>query len=305
MKYVVLFWAVLSVANSARSQPCCTGTGPQELGVLGLNQTGLLGTELSTNIAQGSFDRTGRYRGLTSGQSIDSIMTVGGAYRLWIPQLQISGQLPIHTQFRSFKNIPSKVATGLGDIGLGLRYRVYNKDLDRRLLFQVSLLDLHSQIVFPTGRSIEDASAQGLGADVTGEGVTAAGVGGRLVLRFFGESSIRLSGQYQSRVATSLRLKVGDLVTARCHYDYLINLRSIIGIGLRYRHVFTPDASMNESVRYGSRRLRVVGTFIHHVAPPLWTLITRIAWDPPVDAISTNLPFAGLHTVVGLRRIFL
>lgn len=305
MKRFVLISLIVSMTTAAWSQPCCIGSGPQEFGLLATSQNGLLGVEHRINFAQGSFDRRGRYRPLTSGQAVDSITTLGGAFRVWMPQLQISTQVPIHAQFRSLTGLPAQVRMGLGDMGLGVRYRLSEQVLSRSVPFQVSLVDLFSQFVLPTGRSIEGASGNGLGADVTGEGVTAAGIGGRLVLRFWGTASMRLSAQYQRRFATSLSLKVGDLVAARWRFDYTLNARSVLGVGLRYREVFTPYAPPNEPVRFGSRRVRLVGTFMHHVAPPFWAFISRIAWDPPVDGMSINLPFAGTSVVVGMRRVFL
>ena len=305
MNYVVLFGAVLFTLNPVWAQPCCTGTGPQEFGLLGIEQDGLIGAELATNIAQGSFDRSGRYRTLDAGKSVDVITSLGGAYRIWVPQLQVSAQLPLHTQFRSFTGVQPQVRTGIGDLGLTLRYRLYERELNRRKAVQLSMIDVHSQSVLPTGRSIENASLNALGADVTGEGLIAVGVGVRVVIRFYGGAGVRASAQYQRRMGTFVKLKVGDLVAARWLLDYSLNTRTVVGIGWRYRHVFTPDTSPGDPARHGSRRLRIVGTLVHHLVVPVWALTMRFAWDPPIDGISSNIPFAGGSMVVGLRRVFL
>ena len=64
------------------------------------------------------------------------------------------------------------------------------------------------------------------------------------------------------------------------------------------------EPSPNEPARYDRRRIRLVGRLVHPLAVPVWALVTRIAWEPPLHGVNAHLPFAGRRVVVRVRRVF-
>jgi hypothetical protein len=305
MNYPGLVLCLTMVSSLVWAQPCCTGSNPQGVGLLAPNQNGMTALEWTTNFANGSFDRDGRYRAISTSHAIDSITRLVGTGRFWNDEFQLSVQLPIHSQYRELSGLPSQLHTGLGDVWAGVRYALYKPPFDRSETVQLSLIHAFAQVVLPTGRTIEDASPNALGADVMGEGVLGFGLGIRTVVRFLDFATTRLSFQYQERNPVSIDLTVGNLVTARWFVDYSVNTRWSVGAGLNYRQVFTPDSKAGEAVRYGSRRLRLVGLAAYELTVPFWTVDMALAWDPPMSTLSSNLPYAGWSSTLGLRRAFL
>ena len=283
----------------------CSASGNPDFARVGSCRTAALTFQLRTNYALGSYAADGSYESLAGSVVVDEILAVGFAKRVFSDRLQLGGQVPFHVQSRRLRGLPSRTAVGLGDMAISARYTFFDDPMSAPLGSISKYLDLSLLVTLPTGREVERGQADLLGADVTGEGVYASALGGRLSLVFDGTTTLNLAFAYEFRSSEAPANSVGDGVFGAFDIVRILNDRWSAGAGLLYRQVFDGPSLPNGNARIGRQRIRFMGTAVYGISVPLWELVLSVQLDPPVDAFGNNIPYGGVSGAVGLRRSFL
>lgn len=307
--------ALLLCARGAGAQACCTATGSSELGVVGRCHFGVIASQLAYDRGFGSFDARGKYRSLEGAEVDDVVLTLAGGVRLGTPALQVHGTLPLRLQHRELSGLPTATRFGLGDASLGFRAMLI-EDLVAGLDLSEprTLLPFFEPFVAvraPTGRAPSDSETP-TQADVMGDGAWTA-IGGAQITKFLTlHQAVAVTGSYAHRfphdvssaAGRTRRYSPGDELDAKLAYVHVVDMFwsfSVFSTGRWTLQASNDGAEVPDSA---SRRIRFGAGLSHYLSYPTWQLTASAAFDPPVDGLSENVPFAGSSLALGLQRNF-
>lgn len=307
--------ALLSGARSAAAQACCTATGSSELGVVGRCHFGVIASQLGYDRGFGSFDADGRYEELEGAEVDDVVLTLAGGVRLGTPALQVHGTLPLRMQYRELAGLTAATRFGAGDASLGFRAMLLEdlvagidlSEPETLLPFVEPFLGVR----FPTGRAASDSETP-TQADVMGDGAWTL-LGGAQVTKFLtlhqalavtGAYAHRFPHQVSSATGQTRRYSPGDEIDAKLSYVNVLDLFWSFSVFSTVRWTLPAESDGDEIPDSATRRVRFGAGLSHYLTYPTWQLTASASFDPSLDGVSKNVPFAGTSAALGLQRNF-
>ena len=307
--------ALLLDAGNAAAQACCTATGSSELGVVGRCHFAVLATQLGYDRGLGSFDSSGGFRSLGGAEVDDAVFTLAGGVRLGTPALQVHGTMPVRLQHRDLRGLAPATRIGAGDASLGLRAMVLEDWVAGLDLSEPGTLlpfvELFVASRFPTGRDAGDSETP-TQADVMGEGAWTA-LGGAQVTKFLTlHQAVVVTGSYAHRFAHDVsgvqgqtrRFSPGNEVDAKLAYINVLDMFWSATVFSTLRWTLPASSDGERIADSDSRRWRLGAGVSHYLSYPYWQLTLSASFDPPVDGVSKNVPFAGVSTGLTFQRNF-
>lgn len=307
--------ALLLCAGNAGAQACCTATGSSELGVVGRCHFAVLATQLGYDRGLGSFDSAGGYHSLGSAEVNDAVLTLAGGVRLGTPALQVHGTLPFRLQHRDLRGLAPATRLGAGDASLGFRALVLEDWVAGMDLAEpgtlVPFVELFVASRFPTGRDA-GASETPTQADVMGEGGWTALAGAQVTKFLTLHQAVVVTASYAHRFAhdvagaqgQSRSFSPGDEIDVKLGYVNVLDLfwSATVFSTLRWTRPASSDGT--RIANSDSRRWRLGAGASHYLSYPYWQLTLSASFDPPVEGVGENVPFAGVSAGLTFQRNF-
>jgi len=290
-------------SNDVYGQACCNVIGSTEFGVVGRCQEAVIATQVQHTQVNGSFDHNGQYHSLGRSQIQDAIFTIGGGARVLDSRLQVIGSIPFRLQHRDFGQKQHNQSFGIGDVGLALRYTLIKDNMRGWAYGKAPFLDVILSSRLPTGRAPDQGASEALGADVMGEGMLGFGSGLRLTSFFMPEHAIFFSGLYEIRLNTRPSERPNnDTLLGSVGYYYLIGQKWSFSSAIQYifDDIFKSSLSSNTMTQ-----LRMGLGVNYALSIPIWELSGMIVVDPWWMTVTHNVPFAGVSSMISLKRNFL
>lgn len=309
------FLALLTQAELARAQSCCTTTGSSEFGSVPHGRFAVLATELAWDHGFGSFAEDGHYRRLGSAEVDDAVWRWGAGIRLLKPWLQIYASVPEKLQYRRLSGLPSATRVGLGDAQLGLRATLVEDRIARFDRSEPStwlpFVEPFFGLRVPSGRAPEDAETP-TQADVTGDGAWLLFAGVSLTKYVNDDDALAFSGSWGHRFARTVsaprgashRFEPGNEYDAKLSWLRAIGLFWSVSMFADLRITAAPRSDGVEISDGGTRRVRWGASLLRYLSYPSWQLAGTLSSDLPVPGFGKNVPFAGTSLSVSLQRNF-
>jgi hypothetical protein len=251
----------ISYPRAARAQACCVGATTISPARLALHEDGLVGLQIRTNAATGSFDAGGGYvPSPASSGEVDLEQDLVGALRVF-PQLQLAVLLPLIETWRKVPGQPtssakdlrlpqSAVGGGFGDLNLSLRYDAFLPG-ELGLFPGIALL---AGVTIPTGTPPDRTSSPSrLATDSTGLGAVQAAGGVALEDVYLGHLLVNMTAlitQRMSRSVDGVSETLGLQVSAALAVGWIF--QGGAGLAAIARYESEGDANVNGALDAGS-----------------------------------------------------
>lgn len=310
----VAFLILLTPAESARAQACCTATGSGEFGLVGPCHTAALSAQLSHQQMLGGYGSDGRFRFFRSAIVADSVLSLGGGVRLLDRRVELGTIVPLRLQVRRFADQGS-TRIGIGDVFIGSRVTTL-RDTTTGIKNDVPesyvpFLDIIVGLRLPTGRAPE-SSQDPFAADVTGSGDFESSLGAKVTKFLTLSHTISLSAIWGHRFARwidgpdlSYRFAPGERLSVRASWLYIVDFRWSGGLFLAFTMagVARRDGVAVEGSE--SHQLTAGGYVSWAFDFPDWELSASLTLDPFFPGAGRNISYTGPTLGLFLKRGFM
>ncbi len=297
------------IPQEAGGQACCAGSSANQFGIVARGNAGLVGVRMGQEVQRWSVDGEGRVTGLGENEVLNTVLTLGGGFRILSERLQLQGVVPFRYQHRDFGPL-EEGALGPGDVEVNLRWAAVRDDTEGLLSTGswVPFFEPFVGIRFPTGRSPEQGEKM-TQADVMGTGDWQVATGARLS-RFLTEKDVVfLVGAWGHAFPRTVQrgemrpqFQRGEELTGSLSYMRFLSLFWAVGGSLSYRYLSVAREDGDLLVGTVSRHLSVGVQVSRFLSWPSWEFTVGASLDPPIDTLSADLPFAGASGSLSLQR---
>jgi hypothetical protein len=286
---------ITTIGVKARAQACCAGAGAVTPGRLAIHEDALVGLQLKTANAFGSFSMGSKYiPSPAQTTEWEFEQAVFGALRV-LPRGQLALLVPTIETYRR-NPTQSSFGGGLGDINLSARYDFV---LAGEALYIPGVAVL-AGITFPTGKPIE-ASDDDAGTDATGVGAYQ----GNLGLAFeqtAGSWLFGVSGLVAKRTTRTVRQTTTSLaaqwtVLASAAYTFPNDAAA----ALIASYAVEGNPLINGVEQDVSRRVPLFGAAGIYPFSDTFRLQGGLFFSPPISQLGRNTP-SNVELVLSLLR---
>lgn len=292
---LVVTLLVSAMSSEARAQACCAGAGAVTPGRLAIHEDALVGLQLKTANAFGSYAMNAKYVAAppkTTEWELEQ--SLFGALRV-LPRGQLALLVPMVETYRKTPT-QSSFGGGLGDINFSARY---DFTLAGEALYIPGIAVL-AGVTFPTGEPIE-ASENVLGTDATGIGAYQGNLGLAFEQTFgpwlFGISGIVAQRTTRTVGATTTSLAPQWTALASAAYTFPNDAAA----ALIASYAVEGNPVVNGEELNTSRRVPLFGAAGIYPFTDTFRLQGGLFFSPPISELGRNNP-ANVELLLSLLR---